>query len=293
VGALRASSDSVTDRVLIVGGDGLIGRSLRARSAQAAKPALATVLVEQPVPGNSVHFDMMRDPWPALPDCRAAILCAAIANQEQCRRDPAGTRELNVVRTLRLARQLAARGTFVVFISSNQVFDGNRPLCQPDQPVSPRTEYGRQKAEAEAGLLQLGEQSAIVRLTKVFFSQLPILQKWHASLSAGQPITPFSNYLCSPVPLDCVTECIWQVAERALSGIWQVSTNEDVSYADIALALGRCRGLDSSLIHPADAPAGVLEHLPAFTTLDSSSVREGLEVRIPTSEETLAAVLGG
>jgi len=278
--------------LLIIGGDGLIGRNLATYGRQQCTPVLATVLTDEAVPGVSLHFDLTRDPWPELPKCDAAVICAAITNQDQCRRDPVGSRDVNVVRTARLARQLAAVGTFVVFISSNQVFDGSRPRRRADEPVCPKTEYGRQKAEAEAAVLNLGDRCAVVRLTKVFFRELAILNSWRAELKANRAIHPFSDYFCSPVPLTFVTESIWRVAESQSGGIWHVSASEDVSYADIAWRLAKQGGYDINLVCPTKAPPGSVEHLPNFTTLDATRLEETFHLKTPSMEHILESAWG-
>ncbi len=55
-------------------------------------------------------------------------------------------------KTSLLIKRLVAVGIFVVFISSNAVFDGTIPFVRADQPVNPKTAYGRQKAAAEEAL---------------------------------------------------------------------------------------------------------------------------------------------
>ena len=82
----------------------------------------------------------------------AAVICAAITRQELCRKEPEATRQINVVRTLDLIRDLVEAETFVVFLSTNLVFDGSRPQRRGDEPLSPKMEYGRQKAEVEEAL---------------------------------------------------------------------------------------------------------------------------------------------
>lgn len=234
---------------------------------------------------------MMREPWPHFPKCFAAVICSAITNQEQCRRDPYRTRELNVVRTLRLAEELAAKGAFVVFISSNQVFDGSRPFIPSDAPLCPRTVYGSQKAETEKGLNLLTEHKAIVRLTKVFHPGLEILSKWRQELLRAEVIHPFSDYICSPVPLDSVVQTIWRVLEAAQRGVWQVSAKEDVSYGEIARMVAHAIRAPVSLVQPVTSPPGLLEHLPRFTTLQTAETNARFQISIPCAKATLKRVL--
>jgi dTDP-4-dehydrorhamnose reductase len=283
----------VKDTWLIVGADGLLGGELRRDCLRRGSAVAGTSFL--PLAGSQgiVHLDLSKpaSSWPKLPRCRAAVLCAAITNLEQCKRQPEMTRQVNVVQTALLAEQLAASGAFVVFISSNLVFDGTNPMRNPNEPTCPMTEYGRQKAEAEAAILRLGQRCAVVRLTKVFHRSLPVLSGWREKLRHGQVITPFSDYLFSPVPLERVIEALGRVAENEQGGVWQVSAREDVSYADLATQLATHDGSDSALVQPIPTPPGTLEHLPRFTTLDTARLEETFNLKLPTALEALRSAL--
>ena len=86
----------------------------------------------------------------------------------------------------RLAQALSASGAFPVLLSTNLVFDGTVPYRGPDDPVCPRTEYGRQKAAAERAVLAAG--GAVVRLTKVLGPDDPLVTGWVARLRRGEPV---------------------------------------------------------------------------------------------------------
>jgi len=277
----------MSDRLLVVGADGLLGGALWRYWLAAGRPVLATSLLEIPEAGPVVRLDLNQgeEAWPKLPACRAAVLCAAIAGLAQCRQQPAATRRVNVTQTLALARRLADQGCFVVFLSTNLVFDGSRPWRRADEPTCPMTEYGRQKAEAEAGLATLGDRAAVVRLTKVFHPDLPLLRGWRESLQAGRPIQPFADVVCAPIRLEATIRCLAQVAERCLPGIWQLSATADISYAAIAQRLARHGGCDPALVRPQPArTAADLEHKPRFTTLDATRAARELGFAIQSPE---------
>lgn len=273
--------------MLIVGVDGLLGGTLRRHLQQQGREVAATSLLSVADPRGVIHLDLTQSPetWPELPPCRAVVLCAAITSLEQCRANPAGTRLVNVAHTLTLLEHLAQRGTFVVFISSNLVFDGSKPWRQPDELPCPRTEYGRQKAEAETALRRLGEQAAIVRLTKVIHPDMPLMRGWVQSLREGKTISPFEDMVCSPITLDATVSAIAEVADQQRAGIWQLSASADLTYAGIARRLAEIGGFDSAMVQPASARAAALEHLPQHSTLDPGrSLSElGFELRDPES----------
>ncbi len=271
--------------LLVIGGDGLIGRALVTYCRDIGQPVIATSRTE-PAP-STIHLDLESGEWPSFPKCIGAVVCAAVTRQDLCRQNPQGTRKINVVRTLELARRLADSGAFVVFLSTNHVFDGNEVCQLADAPVSPRTEYGRQKAEAEAGFTGLGSQTAIVRLTKVFHPKLPLLLSWERELSAEHPIRAFSDYYCSPILLSQIVTGITRIATEKRPGIWQFSGPDDVSYAQLAQWYARAWHKES-LVTSGPTPSGMLEHLPAHTTLDASRAANELSLQFRPAEQILS-----
>ncbi len=282
MGPRLLSKGFVRRRFLVIGADGLLGGSLHHAWRAAGHDVFGTALSPLANREGIVRLDLSQeaDLWPTLPRCEVAVLCAAITNLDECRRRPDPTRFVNSLQTALLARHLAGQGTFVIFMSSNLVFDGSRPFRPAAESPSPRTEYGRQKAEAEAALASLGSQCAIVRLTKVFHPGLPLIKNWSQQLSTGQVIRAFGDYVCSPIALDSVIQAVSRVAETRGHGVFQLSGTEDISYADIALHLARRLGCEERLVHRANGNAGgELEHLPACSTLDASRAVQELGFR--------------
>ncbi len=251
-GLLRQKMSSRGSRVLVIGGDGLIGHALTRRLAGQRQEVLATTRRPDHVSPARLLLDLSCDApnWRPPPDCSVAFLCAAITSQEQCLRDPAGTEQVNVTRTLELARCLFEAGIFVVFLSTNLVFDGANPMSKISDAPSPQTEYGRQKALAEQSLLALGSRVAVVRLTKVFHGGMPLLQKWAKALRQGETIFPLNDLRCSPVSLDFVLHALDRIGGKFASGIFQVSGERDVAYAEIAADLARRLNVDERLVQP-------------------------------------------
>ena len=135
---------------LIVGTDSDIGRAVKTHWD--TNNTVYHASTRNKDSSNSVrpHIDLTKDI--TLNDqlnYDVAVLCAGITRLELCRKDPEGTRKINVDGTLRLARYLSERGTYVIFLSTDKVYDGSRKYRSPDDNISPITEYGRQKAEVE------------------------------------------------------------------------------------------------------------------------------------------------
>jgi len=275
--------------ILVVGGDSKLGRALIEHWSERRQPVLATTRRTCCTP-NLIALDLASDHWSLPAACHAAVLCAAITSQDACRKSPVSTRKVNVVRTLELARRLMDAGVFVVFISTNLVFDGIRPLRKIDDPLCPKTEYGRQKAEVEVALAQSVAPAAVVRLSKVIERELPLFRNWLDGLRAGQPVQAFSNYGCSPAPADLAVGTIARIAELRAGGIWQLSAKDDISYEDIARHFARRLRQDPSLVQPVLGDLQALEHVPQYTSLDSTKTGTILERPIPDSRLALDQV---
>lgn len=256
---------------LIIGGGSAIGSALVQRLRQkniAVESTTRATLDLAAAPGN----------WPQLPACDVAYLCAAVTKLDACEKDPAGTALVNVHHTAELAKRLSAHGSFVVFLSSNHVFDGSKPHRRFDDPTSPANEYGRQKAQTEQAILALGS-SAVLRLTKVITTPFPLFEQWKQKLLAGEPIRAFTDMAVAPVPLPLVLDALLAVGELKQPGIWQLSAPRDATYHELALRLAEKIGADASLVEAStSAEAGIpaafsprhstyAQHLPTNLTV--------------------------
>ena len=272
--------------VLIVGGDSEIGAAVyRAMKAQGLSVAATTRRSDRVAPDRPfLDLAAPLDGWAPPPGTQAVCLCAAIARLVACADDPVASAHINVVQTLALAETCLARGIAVLFLSTNQVFDGRTPHQRADAPHSPVSEYGRQKARAEAALLQLGDGApvAILRLAKVVSATMPLIGGWIKDLTAAKPIRVFNDLALAPTPTDLVCTAIGALLQDRARGIFQLTGPRDVTYADIGGFLAAYLGADQKLVNQTSArEAGLPEGAtPPHTTLDSSLLRVhyGLEV---------------
>lgn len=272
---------------LIVGGDSEIGAAaFRAIKAQGQSVAATTRRRDNVAPDRSfLDLSAPLDDWAPPPGTQAVCLCAAVARLADCANDPEGSAYINVVQTLALGEKLLARGIAVLFLSTNQVFDGRKPHERADAPHAPTSEYGRQKVRAEAALLRRmddGAPVAILRLAKVVSDTMPLLGGWIKDLTAAKPIRAFNDLKLAPTPTDLVCTAIAALLQDRARGIFQLTGPRDVTYADIGCFLAAYLGVDAKLITQTSArEAGLPEGAtPLNTTLDSSLLRVhyGLEV---------------
>ncbi|MDF2155169.1 NAD(P)-dependent oxidoreductase [Vibrio sp. CAU 1672] len=98
------------------------------------------------------------------------IHAAAIAVTDFCNKHPEVAHKVNVQGAINVANACKAEGSKLVFISTEQVFNGNTeagPYRESDTPV-PDTVYGQNKLEAEGELKSILEEMWILRFTWLF-----------------------------------------------------------------------------------------------------------------------------
>lgn len=98
------------------------------------------------------------------------IHAAAIASTEFCDKYPGLAYDINVRGAVNVAKTAKAFGAKMIFISSEQVFNGNSrgsPFTEEDLPV-PNTMYGKNKLEAEGLLKDILPELWILRFTWLF-----------------------------------------------------------------------------------------------------------------------------
>lgn len=273
-------------RFLVIGGDSTLGGGVRAR-LEADGHVVATTSRR---PGSPLPLDLAGDlsGWTPPEGLHTAFLFAAACSIDECERAPEATRRINVDNTVLVARKLLDAGCRVVFPSTSLVFDGTVPLPAESAPRSPVTEYGRQKGEAEEMLLGLGKGVSVIRYTKVVTFPMPLLAGWRRQLAAGATVTPFEDMYFAPVPLDFALEATVRAAYCPGGGIWHVSAETEMSYADAARLIARDAGADENLIKGCTV-ASTGRNLPAprHAALGTERLRRGLGLLPPSLVSTV------
>ena len=240
-------------KYLIVGSDGLIGSQLERDLSERGEVVVSTTRrLDLP---SKVFVDLLTAKTDAASAVKAdvAFFCAAMTNIQVCEAEPLISRQINVIETLRLMKRLADEGCFVVFLSSNAVFDGQSPFPDEDATYSPTTEYGRQKVSVEKEIRNspsLTNRVAIVRLSKVVSSTSGVVAEFLRRLRAADPCHAFDDLLLCPVSLGYVCAALIYVATTQQSGIFHLSGAEEMTYAQFAENLATHVGADPRVIVP-------------------------------------------
>src|SRR5215469_4400761 len=106
-------------RCLIIGVEGSFGGAL-SRSLQSLGHEVVATTRRHDRAGEHLFLDLA-GPLPPLPQVDVAVICAAMARLEECRRYPELAHQVNVAAPLELARTLTQAGARVILLSSSAV----------------------------------------------------------------------------------------------------------------------------------------------------------------------------
>ncbi|MBF0418022.1 MAG: sugar nucleotide-binding protein [Magnetococcales bacterium] len=278
-----------TPTVLVIGAGGTIGGAVAADLRSRGWTVITTARKS----GADLRLDLTAPShdWPVLPRADVALVAAAVAIMSECRRDPETSARVNVVGTTELASRLVKQGTRVVYLSTNQVFDGLTAHRTADSAPCPRNEYGRQKAAGETAIRAMG--GTVLRLSKVLEANSGIIPGWAETLMAGRAIQPFRDFNLAPVTLNHAVEACRTILADPQDGIFQLSGDADLPYSEMARRLACALAADPALVQPASfRDKGLLEEeFPPFSTMDVSGLTHRYGITQPRSEDVMDATI--
>lgn len=232
-------------RCLIVGVDGSFGGAL-SRSLRSLGHEVVATTRRRERPGE-LFLDLAAR-LPPLPQVDVAVICAAMARLEECRRYPELAHRVNVEAPLEIGRTLTQAGARLILLSTSAVFGCLTPHVEESARPTPRSVYGRIKAEAESRLLELGSQVSVLRLTKVVKPTAGLLSEWIGHLGERRPVQAFDDCRFCPLTVTHVVDAITAVVEGGQGGAYHLSGATDVSYAEAARFLAERIGVTNDLV---------------------------------------------
>lgn len=163
------------------------------------------------------------------PDC--VVHCAAMTNVDLCERDPAAARALNAELTRRLARSVPP-GCLFVYISTDGLFQGDKPMITEQEPPRPRTAYGKSKLEGEREVVEACQRHLVIRTNFYGWSsgRKTTFAEWlYRALEQKEKITLFEDFFFTPVYVADLADRIAWLIESGKNGLFHLAGADRVS----------------------------------------------------------------
>lgn len=226
----------------------------------------------------------------------AVIHAAAIADIDFCEQNRDVAYAVNVGYTQRLAELARKHRVRMVYVSTDNVYDGRRELYSESSSAEPVNYYGRTKLEAERIVLDIVEDSVVGRLALVM--GFPIIgggnsflmrmtSKWEVGESVGVP----DDEVRSPIDLVTAGHALLELATLETQGVILLGGLDRLRRLDLVKRLADGLGYDSGLVHefdPSDLP-GRAER-PRSVLFDMCYAQKVLETRIVSLEDAVELI---
>ncbi|XP_031980696.1 methionine adenosyltransferase 2 subunit beta isoform X3 [Corvus moneduloides] len=162
--------DIPSRRILITGATGLLGRAVFKEfnennwnavgcGYRRAQPRFEQINLLDSI---AVH-DIIHDFQPHV-----IVHCAAERRPDIVESQPDAASQLNVAASANLAKEAAGVGAFLIYISTDYVFDGTSPPYKETDVPNPLNLYGKTKLEGEKAVLENNEETAVLRIPVLY-----------------------------------------------------------------------------------------------------------------------------
>ncbi len=226
----------------VVNAHSLTGTPFQVLNADLAKPGSIGEILDRVKPDVVLH-------------------CAALANVDQCERQPELAWRLNADLPEEVAQATANRGIVLVHISTDAVFDGKTGGYTEESQPNPLGAYARTKLAAEHAVLRVYPEALIARVNFYGWSlggQRSLAEFFFNHLSAGTPVRGFTDVFFCPLEVTVLAETLMRLVGAHCSGIYHVVSGECLSKYEFGCAVARRFGLDEGLIQPVSVHEGGL-----------------------------------
>ena len=220
------------DGILLLGGDGMLGKILRENWKGGS---LAYTTRREKNDPLALYCDLENSKFESdLPKAGIFILAAGITSFQGCEKTPDKAWIVNVEAVARIAKFCSRHGIRLIFLSSSSIFDGMGQDPEEAAPPSPMTLYGKMKKEAE-NLVQTSKCSfQIVRLTKIMDSSSGFIRDCSKRLDHGLKIVASPQMPVAPLRGKWVQEAIQKCLNVRENSILHLSPTDETSYYKLA-----------------------------------------------------------
>lgn len=275
-------------RIILVGGRGMLGTDI---AAQCRLEKIEPVVADLP----DVDICDARSLAAKLPEGDIVLNCAAFTRVDDAEREREAAMAINGAGAGNVAEVCAARGTPLIHISTDYVFDGKKgsPYVESD-PVAPLNWYGETKLEGERRVRASGSKWTIVRTQSLYgLNGRNFIKAILGQIQQNKKeLRVVNDQVSSPTYTRDLAAALLHLARRPLAGLVHIACTGGCSWFDFAQAIVDRVGASEVRVLPrSTAELNYPALRPAYSVLDTSLFANHTGRRMPTWQEGLDAYL--
>jgi dTDP-4-dehydrorhamnose reductase len=290
--------------ILVTGASGFVGERIVRRLAAAGEKVIGTYYSHPlDVPGAEMTRIDLSDLRAAekvikTTQPRAVLHCAALTNVAECEKDPDAAQRDNATasRSLATACSKWLIDVPVVSMSTDLVFDGEKPPYKEEDPARPLSVYGQSKLAAEGPILGL-RLGAVVRTSLIYgppgTHHGSFLDWMRGSFLDGKSLNLFEDEVRTPLFVDDLIEALLAFAGAPAKGVWHAGGPERLSRYQMGQAVCAAFGFSPSLAVASRLTESTYgAPRPRDVSLDSSRFWSRLGITPRRFDEALQVIAG-
>jgi len=242
-------------KIFITGGSGLLGYRLAEIAQERGYDVYSGYCHNKPESGKPVKFDLanvdsiinaMNEVKPDV-----VIHSAALTDVDRCEVEKELAYKVNVEGTKAVAELAKKLNSFMVYISTDYVFDGERGMYKEDDETNPVNYYGYTKLLGEKHC-----QGFCIARTCVIYGAKPASGKVNFALwlinklEREENVKIVTDQYITPTLNTNLAKMVLELAERRIGGIFHLAGATRVSRFEFAREIAKEFGLNESLISP-------------------------------------------
>jgi dTDP-4-dehydrorhamnose reductase len=245
-------------RFLVTGASGLLGLNMGLQIGESVE-MIGQVNQHRlhNVPFKQIEIDLsdVKKTEEMMDEVRPEVLihCAALANLDACESNQELAQRINGELPGQLAAICRKKGTYMVHISTDAVFDGTKGPYSEDDVPNPINQYAVTKLAGENEVLKHNEFASILRVNFFGWSisgKRSLAEFFANSFKNGIQVNGFTDVNFCPMMVNDLVDVILSVVDKRLKGVYHTVGRDALSKYDFGLKITQKFGYDESLIQP-------------------------------------------
>ena len=275
-------------RVMVTGANGQLGHDVALECRRRGWETIGVDVDDFDLTDRAATLAFLEQAKPSV-----IIHCAAYTAVDKAEAEPELARAVNELGTGYVAEYCARRGSWMIYVSTDYVFDGNgeQPYEVDEQP-KPINVYGATKLAGERAVQALCGKHMIVRTSWVFGSHGSNFVKTMLRLGAERDeLKVVNDQVGAPTYTVDLARLLCDMAARPVKGVYHASNSGECSWAGFAKKIFDLAGLSCKVIEIPSSEYPQKAQRPKNSRLSAKALMEANYVPLPPWETALAAML--
>jgi len=279
-------------KILITGGSGLLGGKVAELAQARGDEVFSGYAHNAPGFGKAVEFDLLDGPGISETIMRikpeVVIHSAALTDVDRCEREKDLAYKMNVEGTRIVSEASKRAGSFLIYISTDYVFDGSQGMYREGDDPHPLNYYGLTKLLGEEFCDGCIARSCVIYGSRPASGKVNFALWLIESLKSGKQIHVVTDQFITPTHNLNLAKMALEAADRKLCGVYHLAGATRVSRYDFALQLAKIFNLEADPILPSRMrDLKWYAKRPKDSSLDTSKARRVLADRPLALDESL------